>query len=32
MNMIGNGLSIEWKRVAAYVQVSTDGEEPLQSF
>lgn len=25
-NMIGNGLSIERKRVAVYVRVSTDGE------
>lgn len=31
-NMIGSGLSIERKRVAAYVRVSTDGEEQLQSF
>lgn len=31
-NMIGNGLSIDRKRVAAYVRVSTDGEEQLQSF
>ena len=31
-NMVGNGLSIERKRVAAYVRVSTDGEEQLQSF
>lgn len=31
-SMIGNGLSIDRKRVAAYVRVSTDGEEQLQSF
>lgn len=31
-NMIGNGLSIDRKRVAAYVRVSTDGEGQLQSF
>ena len=31
-NMIGNGLPIDRKRVAAYVRVSTDGEEQLQSF
>lgn len=31
-NLIGNGFSIERKRVAAYVRVSTDGEEQLQSF
>ena len=31
-NMVGNGLSIERKKVAAYVRVSTDGEEQLQSF
>ena len=31
-NMIGNGISIERKRVAAYVRVSTDAEEQLQSF
>jgi len=31
-NMIGNGLSIDRKRVAAYVWVSTDGEGQLQSF
>lgn len=31
-NMIGNGLSVDRKRVAAYVRVSTDGEEQLQSF
>lgn len=31
-NMIGNGFSIERKRVAAYVRVSTDDEEQLQSF
>ncbi|MCI8339983.1 MAG: recombinase family protein, partial [Lachnospiraceae bacterium] len=30
--MIGNGFSIERKRVDAYVRVSTDGEEQLQSF
>lgn len=31
-NLIGNAFSIERKRVAAYVRVSTDGEEQLQSF
>lgn len=31
-SMIVNGLSIDRKRVAAYVRVSTDGEEQLQSF
>lgn len=31
-NLVGNGFSIERKRVAAYVRVSTDGEEQLQSF
>ncbi|MCM1237553.1 MAG: recombinase family protein [Ruminococcus flavefaciens] len=31
-SMIGNGLSINRKWVAAYVRVSTDGEEQLQSF
>lgn len=31
-NIIGSGLSVERKRVAAYVRVSTDGEEQLQSF
>ena len=31
-NLIGNGLSLDRKRVAAYVRVSTDGEEQLQSF
>lgn len=31
-NMIGNGLSIDRKRVAANVRVSMDGEEQLQSF
>ena len=31
-NMIGNGFSIDRKRVSAYVRVSTDGEEQLQSF
>lgn len=31
-NMVGNGFSIERKRVAAYVRVSTDAEEQLQSF
>lgn len=31
-NMIGNGLSVDRKRVAAYVRVSTDGEEQLQRF
>ena len=28
----GSGVNIERKRVAAYVRVSTDGEEQLQSF
>ena len=31
-NLIGNGFSIERKRVAAYVRVSIDGEEKIQSF
>lgn len=31
-NVVGNGFSLERKRVAAYVRVSTDGEEQLQSF
>ena len=26
-NMVGNGISFERKRVAAYVRMSTDGEE-----
>ena len=30
--LIGKGVSIDRKRVAAYVRVSTDGEEQLQSF
>lgn len=31
-NFVGNGISLERKRVAAYVRVSTDDEEQLQSF
>lgn len=31
-NVIGNGVTITRKRVAAYVRVSTDGEEQLNSF
>lgn len=31
-NAIGKGLTLERQRVAAYVRVSTDGEEQLQSF
>ena len=31
-NMIGNGVSINRKRVAAYVRVSTNDAEQLQSF
>lgn len=31
-NLAGNGFLVERKRVAAYVRVSTDGEEQLQSF
>ena len=30
--LMGKGVSIDRKRVAAYVRVSTDGEEQLQSF
>ena len=31
-NIIGSGVTFDRKRVAAYVRVSTDGEEQLQSF
>lgn len=31
-NIVGSGVTIDRKRVAAYVRVSTDGEEQLQSF
>ena len=31
-NIVGAGVTFDRKRVAAYVRVSTDGEEQLQSF
>ena len=31
-NIVGSGVTFDRKRVAAYVRVSTDGEEQLQSF